>query len=71
MDAGHGLRSGGGGACIEIYFTTNKNITPTTTITTKPIHEQEGLKPVFDEAIRCVLEHQNKPQKKKNKCVVC
>lgn len=34
-------------------------------------NEQEGLKPVFDEAIRCVLEHQNKPQKKKNKCVVC
>jgi hypothetical protein len=33
--------------------------------------QQEGLKPVFDEAIRCVLEHQNKPQKKKNKCVVC
>ncbi len=39
---------------------------------TSSIHkQQEGLKPVFDEAIRCVLEHQNKPQKKKNKCVVC
>uniref|UniRef100_I2CQQ4 Ras-related C3 botulinum toxin substrate 1 n=1 Tax=Nannochloropsis gaditana (strain CCMP526) TaxID=1093141 RepID=I2CQQ4_NANGC len=32
---------------------------------------QEGLKPVFDEAIRCVLEFQNKPTKKKSKCVVC
>jgi GTPase SAR1 family protein len=31
---------------------------------------QEGLKTVFDEAIRCVLEHQNKPTKKKNKCIL-
>jgi Ras-related C3 botulinum toxin substrate 1 len=31
---------------------------------------QEGLKAVFDEAIRCVLEHQNKPTKKKSKCII-
>lgn len=31
---------------------------------------QEGLKTVFDEAIRCVLEHQNKPTKKKSKCIL-
>jgi len=31
---------------------------------------QEGLKTVFDEAIRCVLEYQNKPTKKKNKCTI-
>lgn len=31
---------------------------------------QEGLKTVFDEAIRCVLEFQNKPIKKKNKCTI-
>lgn len=45
--------------------------TPTLSTTDLPDNPQEGLKPVFDEAIRCVLEHQNKPQKKKNKCVVC
>lgn len=31
---------------------------------------QEGLKAVFDEAIRCVLEYQNKPTKKKSKCTI-
>ena len=31
---------------------------------------QEGLKQVFDEAIRCVLVHQNNSDKKKSKCSI-
>ena len=31
---------------------------------------QEGLKQVFDEAIRCVLTSQNKPNAGKRKCLI-
>ena len=31
---------------------------------------QKGLKQVFDEAIRCVLNHQEKPKKKKRGCSI-
>merc|ERR1711924_356873 len=31
---------------------------------------QKGLKQVFDEAIRCVLNHQEKPKKKKRGCEI-
>jgi len=31
---------------------------------------QTGLKQVFDEAIRCVIYHQNKPQKKSSRCTI-
>ena len=31
---------------------------------------QQGLKGVFDDSIRCVLDAMKKPKKKKKKCVV-
>jgi len=31
---------------------------------------QHGLKNVFDDAIRCVLEQSQKPKKKKSRCVI-
>ena len=31
---------------------------------------QEGLKQVFDEAIRCVIQHQRKPDSSSRKCLI-
>jgi len=31
---------------------------------------QQGLKGVFDDAIRCVLDMQKKPKKKRSKCTI-